>query len=149
MDPFKLWAKPFCPTLWWKGTIPTSDRRYIISVTGSVQKNGAFWNVMYMSHLCIIHNVISETMHPVIRLLLLHARNQLWKVTKYTYSSTELKYNFEVFIFYLSISIFYYSILSILLSIPPHFRWKYCYFYWSTFIWQLHFLVAFQIKILR
>ncbi len=52
--------------------------------------------------------------------------NRWWNVSKYIYSSTVIKYKFEVFLLYLSISI---SCSFILLL-----HYKYCSFYSTTFV---------------
>ena len=59
-----------------------------------------------------------------------------WKITKYIYSSTVLKYNFELLVLYLSISVWCYFILplhyisegNIVLSTPLHLFDSFSYF---------------------
>ncbi len=65
-----------------------------------------------------------------------HTENETthwWNVTKYIYSSTVFKYDLEVLVLYLSISIF----MLLYISSPLDFRGKYCTFYSTTFIWQI------------
>lgn len=56
---------------------------------------------------------------------------QWWKVSRYIYSTAVLKYNFEVLVLYLSISIVCYFIF---LHYSPLLRGKYCAFRSTTLI---------------
>ena len=67
---------------------------------------------------------------------------QWWKVTKYIYLSTVLKYNLEVLVLYLSISIFCYVILIL------HNNSEKIYYFLLHYI-HLRAIVTFQIKILH
>ncbi len=80
----------------WKraDTAPKSKHR-----TGPLSKGAARLD----QHISVLHNRAKPALYSVWKRVSTDTKAQRWNVNKYIYSSTVLKYKFEVFVLYLSI----------------------------------------------